>query len=425
MRLNMKSNSKLLLERLLVAAFFLYIEWYKQIWGDNLRILYGSVFVLSCLILFRMIRERYFQIGAMPSLLKMFILYFVFSISGVFVARDIDVLFSSLITFVCFIVVCFDCWYISFQLGNVDWLYKILGLIALICSVQVIFCGKPYNNGVIVTTMSNINNPNTLGLTLITGILSFVINVDFKSQFSFFVSLVTSVMMLYGIILSGSRKCLLVSAPILIFWLFSYVRTTIKERRYRRLLITLLLIAIAIYTGAIYLAQSFQSTAAFERLMLLFQEGGMSTRIGLYHDAVDYFKTSPIIGIGFGQYRLWSPHRYYSHSSYAEVLSCGGLIGVCIFFLPLFKCLCSCIHQAFQKDQPEKKYRLRMLMLMLFSELFLGLGQIFIYDVLHMLMLVLISMECRPVFKVDIRSRNQFEANNLYQAFSVLKENDS
>ena len=64
-------------------------------------------------------------------------------------------------------------------------------------------------------------------------------------------------------------------------------------------------------------------------------------------------------------------------------------------------------------------------MLMLFSELFLGLGQIFIYDVLHMLMLVLISMECRPVFKVDIRSRNQFEANNLYQAFSVLKENDS
>lgn len=66
-----------------------------------------------------------------------------------------------------------------------------------------------------------------------------------------------------------------------------------------------------------------------------------------------------------------------------------------------------------------------MLMLMLFSELFLGLGQIFIYDVLHMLMLVLISMECHPVFKVDIRSRNQFEANNLYQAFSVLKENDS
>ena len=115
----------------------------------------------------------------------------------------------------------------------------------------------------------------------------------------------------------------------------------------------------------------------------------------MYRDAVEYFMASPIIGIGFGQYRLWSPFGYYSHSSYAEILSCGGIIGVLIFFVPIFVCLCSCLKQLRKKQPLEQSYRMKMATLMLFCELFLGLGQIFIYDVFHLLLLTLISIEIK------------------------------
>ena len=75
-----------------------------------------------------------------------------------------------------------------------------------------------------------------------------------------------------------------------------------------------------------------------------------------------------------------------------------------IFFVPLFKCLYTCILQSFKKYSPEQMYRMRMVALMLLCELFLGIGQIFVYDILHMLVLMLISMEASKQIYVSGRA---------------------
>lgn len=405
MRLTGKSQG-LLLERMLVAAFYLYIVWYKQIWGDNPLILYGTVGLLTCCVLARIITMGYLYARVLPPMLRMYIFYALYSFLGVFVAKNSSAMLSSIVTYVCFVIVCFDCWYISFRLGNNGWIFRILRIAAIVCALQVILAGKPYDNGVIVTTMSSINNPNGLAVVLLIGILSFAVDIKPEKLLPFIFALLADAMMLYGIVLSGSRKCLLAAVPVLLYWLITYMKTLVKAREYKQLFFSIFIISAALAVCLVYIKDEFQGTAAFKRIMLLFEEGGVDTREGLYRDAFEYFKTSPLIGIGFDQYRFWSPHGYYSHSSYAEILSCGGLVGVLLFFIPLLKCLISCVKLSFSRGRPDAMYRIRMVTLMLVCELFLGIGQIFIYEIPHLLLLMLISMEERKAHDAALQGDN-------------------
>lgn len=388
-----KKSKALIFEQIIAATFFLYMAWYKEVWGDKQVVLYGIAILLTGCVAVRLFYDDRSSAWKMPPLLKMFIAYLIYSLCGVFVAINTDTLISSLVTFGCFIAVCFDCWYISSRRQDISWIYKILKIVALVCTAQVIFFGKSYYNGIKVTTMSAHNNPNTLGLVLVIGILSFSIDMNLKKESAFLLTTAADMLMLYGIVLTGSRKCLLVAIPIILFWMFYYVKAEHKEKRAIKVLVAIAVIAVAAYGVMKYIGREFLNTAAFERLTRLFSEGGTDTRAILYRDALEYFKTSPLIGIGFNQYRQWSPYGYYSHSSYAEILSCGGIIGVLIFFIPLLKCLYICVSRLFRKDTPERMYHMRMVTLALFCELFLGLGQIYIYDIFHMLVLMLISME--------------------------------
>ena len=406
--MELKLKSSLLLERVLVFIFLLYIEWYKEIWGDKPLILYGSVGLLTGLIAIRLMSQRYLHLNTMPPFLKMYFIYFVYSFSGIFVARNASAMVSSLITFFCFVIVCFDCWYISYLQNDHDWIYKILKCVAIICALQVILRGQPYYNGIMVTTMSSINNPNTLALILLIGMISFVIDFDVEKLSSFITTMLANVMMLYGIILTGSRKCFLAAIPVMVYWLWFYIKVTRKEGKTKRLLFLIAVVILVMAVCFSYYSKYFQSTSIFERLIGLFSEGGTSKRQQLYSDAFTYFKSSPLIGIGFNQYRQWSPYGYYSHSSYAEVLSCGGIIGTLIFFVPLLTCLLRYIKLAIQKKSFDEMYRIRMIALLFACELFIGVGQIFIYDMLHLLVLMLISMEENLfIFECERKSTEQ------------------
>lgn len=406
--MKLEITTSFFIERTLLFVFLLYLEWYKEIWGDNPLILYGSVGLLTGLVAIRLMQQRYLHIHTMPAILKMYFIYFAYSFTGIFVARNASAMVSSLITFFCFVIVCFDCWYISYLQNDHDWIYKILKCVAIICALQVILRGQPYYNGIMVTTMSSINNPNTLALILLIGMISFVIDFDVEKLSSFITTMLANVMMLYGIILTGSRKCFLAAIPVMVYWLWFYIKVTRKEGKTKRLLFLIAVVILVMAVCFSYYSKYFQSTSIFERLIGLFSEGGTSKRQQLYSDAFTYFKSSPLIGIGFNQYRQWSPYGYYSHSSYAEVLSCGGIIGTLIFFVPLLTCLLRYIKLAIQKKSFDEMYRIRMIALLFACELFIGVGQIFIYDMLHLLVLMLISMEENLfIFECERKSTEQ------------------
>lgn len=404
MKLEIKTS--FLIERTLVFVFLLYLEWYKEIWGDKPLILYGSVGLLTGLVAIRLMRQRYLHLYTMPSFLKMYFIYFAYSFAGILVARNVNAMVSSLITFFCFVIVCFDCWYISYLFNDHNWIYKILKCVAVICALQVILRGQPYYNGIMVTTMSSINNPNTLALILLIGMLSFVIDFDVEKLSSFITTMLANVMMLYGVILTGSRKCFLAAIPVMVYWLWFYIKVTRKEGKTKRLLFLMAFVVLGLGVCFSFYSKYFQSMSIFERLTTLFT-GSETKRKHMYDDAITFFLASPIFGIGFNQYRFWSPYNTYSHSSYAEVLSCGGIIGTLIFFVPLITCLLRYIKSAFQKKPFDEMYRIRMIALMFVCELFIGVGQIFLYDMLHLLVLMLISMEEKMFIYEDKRDTTE------------------
>ena len=51
------------------------------------------------------------------------------------------------------------------------------------CAFTALFFGKGYQVEVLVKTMSPINNPNTLGLTMIMGIFTIVLNLKKKQKY--------------------------------------------------------------------------------------------------------------------------------------------------------------------------------------------------------------------------------------------------
>lgn len=371
--------------RFLISIFIFYEMFIKEAFGNYPLILYGTVVMATTFIAVDIFSNN----GKLPILGFPFVLLFygVYSfLSGSAVSRDMPWFYSIMVTFFAFSIVCFDCCYIIKRNGSSEWLLNVFLITAFVCSIKTIFFGADYRTEVIVRTMSVNNNPNFLGLTMIIGIFSLISRKKYVVK-RFWLSMAIVVMFLYVILLTASRKCLFSALAMTFIWMFSVLKT---DRRLNFKKISMIFaIIIAIGGGIFYYVTRYATTSSYARMLLL--SGGASTRTTLYRDAIEYWKTSPIIGIGFCQYQIWSPFKAYSHSSYAEILCCTGIIGTLLFFVPLFYYFSKIAKATIRKDT-ENRYDYVMCLTMAMIELFLGIGQIFLYDVAHLLILSYLSI---------------------------------
>lgn len=366
--------------RLIMLVLFLYITWIKEVYGDIYVILYGAAITMTVLVVIKCFICKTTLNKIPPIILAFFILAAFSLISGIIVAKNISVLVSSLVRFTAFAFVCFDVWVVSEEDNSMDWLLTVFIICAVVCTVQVLFWGEDFYNGVVVKTMSAKNNPNTLGFTMLCGISALLVK-NSRFEKNFLVRMMLVFAFSYVIILGGSRKCFIAELILLLGWLLSGVKdikTTMTPKKLQIEIIVIVSVAVAIYYASKYLS----STSLFARLQNMFNGHGDKVRIQLYKDAYKFWKTSPIIGIGFDQYKIWSPYKFYSHSSYAEIFACTGLIGTAIFFSPFLAA-----GVRIRKITGYKTRRSNVLGVIMIMELFIGIGQIFIYDLQHMLLL--------------------------------------
>lgn len=376
--------------KLFVAAFLLYSTWYSQIWGANQMILYSSVglsifFLLldAALVLMRL------DLRKINPMVKMYVVFGVYAaLTGVVFAVDRGEFLASVFTYVSFTIIAFEIWYVSFRADSFKWVLNLIYALAWLCALTTIFNGQEYQSGVIVTTMGEYNNPNTLGVLMVFGIFAAVFQKEgFNKYFVF--KYFSVFVFLYVILLSGSRKALFAGVGLFVMWVAEYFIESRARKVTPKTIFTAAIIILSIMGAIKFLQIVYVEMAGFERLMLLFEEGGTAKRLQLMEAAVQYWKQSPIFGIGLDQFRIWNENGFYSHSTYAEILSCTGIFGCLIFFLPLLKLLVVSVKKAFEKR--EDAYEMRICLLMLGAELFLGVGQIFIYSATHMIMLVFIA----------------------------------
>ena len=206
-----------------VGIYLLYNMWYSQIWGANQLFLYVSVgFSIFFMFLDAVFVMKKFNIGKINPIIAMYIVYGVYAIlTGMIVSIDKHEFFSSVFTYISFTLVVFVFWYISFRTQKTKWILDLIYVLALLCALTTIFNGQPYNNGVIVTTMGEYNNPNTLGVLMVFGIFATVIQ---KESFEkhFVLKYASIFAFLYVILLTGSRKALFAGIGLFIFWLIEY-----------------------------------------------------------------------------------------------------------------------------------------------------------------------------------------------------------
>ena len=377
------------LSKLLFTIFMLYICWYKESRTDVPVILYGSVLLLTLTCLFS--QYKYDGIiglyKAIHPIVKMFIGLGIYAfISGLIVSEDKSLFLSSMLTYFEFMVVLMDCSIISQKEGSWKWILSSLLIVSLLCMVQTILWGKPYINGVMVTTMSSHNNPNALAHVMIMGMYSLVATRN-RAMNHYYLKIIIMLAFLYVIFLTGSRKGILAAGVFMTFWIITILSDRGEKKQTRKLgvLIGIILICTA---GYWYLTKYYFNSDRFDRMVKLFSNSEDNyMRTTMYSEGINLWKMSPIFGVGFNQFKIYSQFGYYSHSTYIEVLSCMGIIGCCILFFPIMKYMLYMFRHINIQD-PEKKYVTRLSLIAIIVELFLGIGNIWFYGFSHMCFIV-------------------------------------
>ncbi len=376
---------KKMFAQLSVFLFLLNLFWYSQAFKSVPIYLYGSTVLVAISTLCYIDRRHWSRI-ALPSEILWWILFGIYSfITGIVVAIDRNLLFSSLITYFVFLFVIACIVIIIKGEGDIKWLLREIVIITIICAIYTIFRGVDYYNGIFVRSMSLHNNPNSLGSLMVFG--SFSLLYLSKPQIkALFYNTIILILFVYIIILTGSKKALLSEGILLSIWIWGFF----KEMRHSESLINRIYVyGLAIIFGGIiayYFLTDYISTASFVRMQSLTTSGSTIARIDMYKEAFNMFKMSPLVGIGYNQFRVLSRYGSYSHATYSELIADSGLFGTLIFMYPIIVTGKKLI----MRNHFCNSYYKSILLGLYVIEIFLGAMNIFFYEFSHLLMWTII-----------------------------------
>lgn len=379
------------LSKLSIIVYLIYYMWYKEIWGASTIILYLTSFISILFVLADIFFCKKMPIKNINNFVKMYFLFGIYAfLTGFFVCIDKSVFLNSCFRYFSFAFLIYSIWYVCYKSKNINWLINTIFISSLICAFSAFFFGKEYQVEVLVKTMSSINNPNTLGLTMIMGIFTIVLNLK-KNKKNFIVNYLILILFLLVIIRCGSRKSLFAGVALIILGIIDFLSSDdkIKGKINIKKLVIYVVIIISVCCAYFFVINNYINSSSFIRLQKLFSDGGTSVRLELYRLAIEYWKTSPLFGIGLDQYKILCPYGFFSHSTYAELLSCTGIFGIIIFFFPIISLILKLLKKIFINNKIS--YTSKIVLLMIFIELFIGVGQVFTFSFEHLLILFCIS----------------------------------
>lgn len=396
------------IQKCFVFLMILYVNFIQYVVGRSDIVLAALTAGLLAFVAYDVIFMRQGNIIVLPRNLNILYGLVAFGVYALFtsalVASNTHHAFESLIQYISFTVVCVLVYYIAEKEKSMQWLLKQFAVCAIICALYTIVLGKPYHTaGVVVKTLSSYNNPNHLSLMLIIGIFAMV--ADYKKVKKYFVLLLSCVLLCsYAIILTGSKKAFLSLAILLTLWAIMYYvgdgRKVFGVVSFKHLW-RVFLVCLVILGVVTYLNGSFMESSAFTKLERMFTDASSEDiRSNMYSEGFEMFKAHPAFGIGFRHFELVSSSGLYSHSTYIEILSCTGLIGAILFFIPLLFASVIVVKNAFSKHT-EDKYNARLLLVFLCVELFYYTVQIAIYEFDHMLVLAYLAWEVYNVNRIE------------------------
>ena len=198
-----------------------------------------------------------------------------------------------------------------------------------------------------------------------------------------------------AVVISASRMSFIALVGYLGIYLLVIAPRSIRPSRFSwgvRFLGVLGVAIVVLY----FVSESLADTLVIDRMNELFNvldtgEGDGEARLYLYEEAWKLFLQHPIFGVGYANF---GPMHYgvYTHSTYAEILSCTGLMG----FVP-FVCYYLYISRELKKgvrlDNAKRLSTNHHLVLVFIVLLLLGIGEILIYKIKYFVVFGILAVQ--------------------------------
>ncbi len=320
-----------------LVIMIVYEGWYLQKFSTipkMLQLLAATIIGTTALLIVKNVR------CGKNTLIKYWLLFGIYSfLAALIVNANKTVVFEALFTYFSFIAVVFCAGAVSKYTSDYSWFSRSVLFVSAISAYFALFHGVPYQNGAyFVTTMSDHNNPNNLGLMMSIGTFMAVFPEQRPRLHSWIVRIALLLAFLWVTINTGSRSSLLCEIAVILLFLYSRFKKT-NGSAIERLLKSLSVLAVALVLLTIvmnFVSEGNVAASAIRRLIDEFNVDSFSGRADLYVSAWTMYKEHPICGIGYNCFATLSGYGYFTHSTYMELLACTGTIGFLLFLGPVF-----------------------------------------------------------------------------------------
>lgn len=368
-------------------VFIFYIVWFQAVFFqvNNAPLILGLIMIILLIFYKLSIREKISILITKPIFWWLIFSFYIF-FSGYIVAENKILLIKSVVTYIENLVMMIFIIEISKYEKSNQFFLKSYTILSIIYMINLIFMGVN-KNGVI--TISATSNPNGDGLIMLFGIFCILMILDMNKPLNFITSYISIGMLLYGIILTSSRKSFLSAIFLILMWLIFNFTNNFKLASFKQKIFVSFVIIGTLCLFIFYFLPSILNSHVYARLTTGFGYEGDQIRINMYSTAVGYFKSHIFFGIGFNQFRELSPWNTYSHSTYAEIISCTGVIGTILYFIPYLIIIYNLILIYKDKKQPTIHNQAILYLILMILMLILATGVINFYDITCSMMFAL------------------------------------
>lgn len=347
-----------------------------------LGILLGGVFFLSYVFRPNKLMQRLFPV---PPELLLYTAWIVWSgLTGVLVSKSLE---DFWITYVVILQVFAMVWIVygilrmQKESANGIFIGLMCGSIVQIASVflgiQSLAAGISEERVIGLT-----ENPNALGFMMIWSVMAafFLWGIPGRLQKWVRVGVIAYLpLCCYVLLTTASRKCLL--GFLLLAGLWTMWASVVRKNSFGR---ALRLVAFILFVGLAASQFTFvmENTLMGQRFKGFFKSGGNSVygsveredRYWMYVDGWNIFRKYPVCGVGLGNFVNYYWLGEYSHSDYIEPLATTGLIGFLLYHSFNIFLLLRTLRLIRRVRDPVVLYRLKMVIISIVVNMFLGTG---------------------------------------------------
>lgn len=198
-------------------------------------------------------------------------------------------------------------------------IFLIHGYFGLIIKPEVL------NDRIVGRAQGITSNPNQLGFIMWYGIV--VGTMILMTSRKLWINIIILGIMVFFLLMlfnTGSRKSLAATLVFLVISGFMYLKN-------RNPLLMLGIVLGAFFTFQFSYDYILNNTAVGARLTADNLEGGANVRLNIIEQGIEFFKYSPIVGIGLGSFSSFHSEGFVAHNDYIEIIASMGLVGFLIY----------------------------------------------------------------------------------------------